>query len=239
MVRRTKEEALATREQLLDAAERVFCERGVGHASLAEVADAAGVTRGAIYWHFQSKADLFQAMLTRADMPQEASLQRMDEAARTDPLGALRTAAIETLLAITRDQRAQRVYEVAFLRCEYTDELECVRTKHAQLRDRCYGRMERVLRAAVEHGQLPADLDVKVAARGLYAYIGGLMRDALEVPQHLQLAKHARQFVDTYLAGLQHVDTRRKPAARTTPSGTKAKTRVARRPRGNGGGLRP
>ncbi|HET9023755.1 MAG TPA: TetR family transcriptional regulator, partial [Burkholderiaceae bacterium] len=40
MVRRTKEEAAATREQVLDAAEQVFRQRGVGHASLAEVADA-------------------------------------------------------------------------------------------------------------------------------------------------------------------------------------------------------
>ena len=52
MARRTREEALATREQLLDAAEQVFRERGVGHASLAEVAYAAGVTRGAVYHHF-------------------------------------------------------------------------------------------------------------------------------------------------------------------------------------------
>ena len=66
MARRTREEALETREQLLDAAERVFLERGVGHATLAEVADAAGVTRGAVYHHFESKADLFEAMVARA-----------------------------------------------------------------------------------------------------------------------------------------------------------------------------
>ncbi len=69
MVRRTKEEAAETREQVLDAAEQVFRQRGVGHASLAEVADAAGVTRGAIYHHFASKAELFEAMLARAEMP--------------------------------------------------------------------------------------------------------------------------------------------------------------------------
>ena len=64
MARRTKEEAAITREQLLDAAERVFRERGVAGSSLAEVASAAGVTRGAVYWHFRDKADLFAAMIT-------------------------------------------------------------------------------------------------------------------------------------------------------------------------------
>ena len=62
MVRRTKEEAQETRNRILDAAERVFVERGVGRSSLNEIATAAGVTRGAIYWHFQDKADVFNAM---------------------------------------------------------------------------------------------------------------------------------------------------------------------------------
>ena len=51
MVRRTKEEALETRNLLLDVAERVFNEKGVSRTSLAEIAEAAGLTRGAIYWH--------------------------------------------------------------------------------------------------------------------------------------------------------------------------------------------
>ena len=48
MARRTKEDALATRTALLDAAERVFLQRGVSRTSLADIAQAAGVTRGAL-----------------------------------------------------------------------------------------------------------------------------------------------------------------------------------------------
>lgn len=232
MARRTKEEALATREQLLDAAERVFRERGVGHASLAEVADAAGVTRGAIYWHFESKADLFQAMVARAEMPQEASLQRMEEVAKTDPLAALRMGAIESLLAIARDERARRVYDVVFLRCEYTEELAAVRTWHAQSRDQCYARIERVMRAAVACGQLPEQLDVKVAARGMYAYVGGLMRDALEVPETVNLARNAESFVDTYLAGLQHTPAAAARRAAAPKGASAARRRPTRRANG-------
>ena len=58
MVRRTKEEAQETRNSILDAAERVFFEKGVSRTSLADIAQAAGVTRGAIYWHFAHKSDL-------------------------------------------------------------------------------------------------------------------------------------------------------------------------------------
>ena len=69
MVRRTKEEAQETRSQILQAAEQAFYERGVARTTLADIAALAGVTRGAIYWHFSNKSDLLQALL---DLPEPA-----------------------------------------------------------------------------------------------------------------------------------------------------------------------
>lgn len=66
MARRTKAEAQATRNALIDAAERLFDSQGVSRTSLQDIAQAAGATRGAIYWHFKDKADLFNAMMERA-----------------------------------------------------------------------------------------------------------------------------------------------------------------------------
>jgi len=203
MARRTREEALATREQLLDAAERVFRERGVGHTTLAEVADAAGVTRGAVYWHFRSKADLFEAMVARAEMPHETSLQRMEDAAAEDPMAALRQGAIDSLTHLMTDARARAVYEIVFLRCEYTDELATVRHGQACARDNCYDKIVTAMRAAVERGQLPAGTDIKLAARGIYAYVSGLMRDYLDAPDTIDPREDAGALIDIYLEGLR------------------------------------
>ena len=68
MARRTKEDAIATRNGLLDAAELVFSEKGLSRASLSDIAQAAGATRGAIYWHFKDKVDLFNAMMERVTL---------------------------------------------------------------------------------------------------------------------------------------------------------------------------
>ena len=62
MVRRTKEEAQETRAQIIEAAEKAFYKRGVARTTLADIAELAGVTRGAIYWHFNNKAELVQAL---------------------------------------------------------------------------------------------------------------------------------------------------------------------------------
>jgi AcrR family transcriptional regulator len=56
-----------TRNLLIDAAEEVFAARGFEGASLDEIADTAGYTRGAIYKHFADKEDLFLAVNTRVN----------------------------------------------------------------------------------------------------------------------------------------------------------------------------
>ena len=62
-MRRTKEEAAVTRATLLKTALAVFSATGYAAATLDDVAKAANVTRGAIYWHFKSKADLYNTLV--------------------------------------------------------------------------------------------------------------------------------------------------------------------------------
>jgi TetR/AcrR family acrAB operon transcriptional repressor len=203
MVRKTKEQALVTRGQLLDAAERAFRERGVGHTTLAEVADEAGVTRGAIYHHFRSKADLFQEMVRRVEMPMDAALEELGAARDEDPLGTARTLAIKALLQLTASEQTRRVFEIVFLRCEYTEELAPVQAQHLRERELCNERCEMAFRRAVEKGQLPADTHVRLAAHGIYAFVGGIMRDWVQSPQSYDLATAAPAMIDVYLAGLK------------------------------------
>jgi TetR/AcrR family acrAB operon transcriptional repressor len=215
MARRTKEEAQETREQVLDAAEQVFRERGVGHASLAEVADAAGVTRGAIYHHFASKAELFEAMLARAEMPLDAAFDT-PQVPVADPLATVREIAIKALLHLTSSDRVRNIFEVAFLRCEYTDELAPVEQRHLQERSHCLGFSGSLLEQAVERGQLPPDTDTRLASHLLYALIGGLMRDWVQAPASFDLKTAAPQLVDLFLAGL-----RAAPPRRSAPNGAR------------------
>ena len=79
MVRRTKEEAQETSSQILQAAEQAFYEHGVARTTLADIAALAGVTRGAIYWHFSNKSDLLQALLDTLHEPLD-ELARASEA---------------------------------------------------------------------------------------------------------------------------------------------------------------
>ncbi|MBK4994888.1 TetR family transcriptional regulator [Pseudomonas sp. S37] len=68
-MRRCKAEVEQTRQRLLDAAERVFSDRGYAIARLEDIADVAGLTRGSIYWHYEGKPELLEAVIERSWFP--------------------------------------------------------------------------------------------------------------------------------------------------------------------------
>jgi AcrR family transcriptional regulator len=65
VVSRKAQQSAKTREALLSTCLSLFAERGFASTSIDEIARAAGLTKGAMYWHFASKDDLFQAILDR------------------------------------------------------------------------------------------------------------------------------------------------------------------------------
>jgi AcrR family transcriptional regulator len=84
--RLTRDEKKAqTRAQLLDAADRVFRTKGFFAASLDDVADEAGYSKGAVYSNFDSKEDLFYALIERTSDQQAAAL--VDSVERDAPVG--------------------------------------------------------------------------------------------------------------------------------------------------------
>jgi len=202
MARRTKEDALVTRDLILDAAERVFQRRGVSRTSLQEIAEDAGLTRGAIYWHFQNKSDVFDAMMQRVTLPMAATLQIPPESEVADPLQHLRRTLAVAFHQTVHDVQVQRVFEIASHKVEYVDELQALRERHIADRDSCLNDLNRLLALAIERKQLAGTVPVRVATIGLHALIDGLMHNWLLDPQAFDLETAGAQAVDAYLAGL-------------------------------------
>jgi TetR/AcrR family acrAB operon transcriptional repressor len=215
MGRKTKAQAADTRERLLDAAERVFLAQGVAKTSLTTVAAAAGVTRGAVYWHFNDKADLFAALCQRATLPLDAIVGQAEAEPQDDPLGAVHTLAVATLTRLASDARTQAVFEVVFHRAELTGELAAIGAR--QERDRGAGQasVQALFEQAVRSGRLPADTDTDLAARLLQASVSGIMRAWVLDKAAYDLAARAPSLVETMLAGVVANPPRR--SARVRP----------------------
>ena len=202
MARRTKEDALATRQRLLDAAEHVFLAHGVAGTSLNDIAQAAGTTRGAIYWHFRDKADLFNAMMDRAILPLQTALTHVEAAQGADPLPALRAAMQLALHRTVHDARTRRVFEVATHKVEYLPELGAVRDRHLAVRAECIEQMRQALQRGAGQRGLRLAVPAQAAARHLHALLDGLIQNWLLAPGDFDLEAAGRQAVGLYLKGL-------------------------------------
>jgi TetR/AcrR family acrAB operon transcriptional repressor len=227
MARRTKTEAASTRDTLLDAALKVFRSQGVAHTSLEEVAAAAGVTRGAIYWHFRDKAELFEAMCERAAMPMEAMLGCAGGGRCADPLGTLRDMAVLGLTRLACDARTQAVFDVMFHKCEFTADLAPVAVRQRSADEGCRRQVIGLLEQAVARGQLPADTDPALAAALLRAFMVGVMHEWVQNPSAYDLEHSAPVFIDTLLAGLA-TNPPRRARRKAVPRSARAVVRTSR-----------
>lgn len=202
MVRRTKEDALATRHRLLDAAEILFLAKGVSHTSLQDIAREAQATRGAVYWHFKDKADLFNAMMDRVTLPLEASLEFLAQDERAIPLAHISSAIRQALMRIVTDPQTRRVFELATLKVEYVDELHAIRLRHLRVRASFLERLESSLITAASRQASKPRLPASTAAKGLHALIDGLIQNWLLDKDDFDLVAVGEQVVQVYLAGL-------------------------------------
>jgi AcrR family transcriptional regulator len=153
-----------TRERLLMAARELIEEDGYGAASVAAIAERAGVAAGTLYRHFESKeelfVELFRSVCEREVGAMRAAAERMDEdASQVDRL--------ETVLA-TFAQRALRRPRLAWaLIAEPVDPL--VDAERLAYRERYSALTAEALRAGIERGELP-DQNVELTAAAL---VGG------------------------------------------------------------------
>jgi TetR/AcrR family transcriptional regulator, acrAB operon repressor len=202
MARRTKEDAQATRQQLLQAAQRVFAEKGVSRTSLQDIAQAAGASRGAIYWHFKNKADLFNAMMDDAILPMEQAMQRMGHDPAQDPLAELEQATLLTIRDIATNESTRAIFEIATQKVEYVDELLSVKMRHIQAYVDGTREICRSLKEAATRRGVALPMPPEMAAQGLHALIVGLIHSWMLAPTVFDLVDVSRLAVRAHLVGL-------------------------------------
>jgi TetR/AcrR family acrAB operon transcriptional repressor len=203
MARRTKEEAAATRDSILDAAEKLFVEQGVSRTTLQHIATEAGVTRGAIYWHFDDKGALFNAMMDRATLPLEGELQVLDQAESDDPLDDLRNYLLAVLRRTVEDPGARRVFEIATLKVEFVDEMATVRQRRQVIIGNWMERAQRRIQVAADKGMMAEPVEVRTVALSIWVLIDGLIRTWMFDPASYDLQKQGQAMIDIFLNGLR------------------------------------
>jgi TetR/AcrR family acrAB operon transcriptional repressor len=200
-LRRTKQESEHTRQDIIAAARRVFARQGVTRTTLEEIAAAAGVTRGAIYWHFANKTELFFAMREQMAVPMidqiDLALLRADG---SDPLAGVERFLRGILESLESDAAARQTLQIMGFKCEYVGELErelvLQRLRCSELVSKlseAYGRASRA-------GKLRVGLRPPMAALETCTFLIGLVRLWLLDARGSLVRQVARRLIDAHVA---------------------------------------
>ena len=206
MARRTKAEAQETRRAIMKAAMRQFSQQGWSATSLVDVAREAGVTRGAIYWHFENKEELLLCLIDSLEQDQ-FSVNLLNEASdvnEMDPLGKFKS----WLGGIVEDQN------IKFMNSPFMSMViaimngssgnQSLRDKFLEKNAQKHECFAMVLKNAIAKKQLPANLDISAAVEHLGVFFVGYMHQT-----RMNLAdgikKNFAFYVDLEMETISHI----------------------------------
>jgi TetR/AcrR family transcriptional regulator, acrAB operon repressor len=199
-VRRTKEESEQTRRQILGAARGVFARQGVTRTTLEQIAQAAGVTRGAIYWHFADKTALFYAMREQVSLPMiDRTGFAWFPADSADPLASIERFVLEVLKMLETDGATRQTFQIMGFKCEYVGELERELDLHNNRCTELYAKLTQVYRRAERARQLRPGLRPAAAALATCSFLIGLVRLWLMDRNGKMVRSKARAVVKAHL----------------------------------------
>jgi TetR/AcrR family acrAB operon transcriptional repressor len=206
MVRKTKEDAELTRQRIIDAARTVFLTRGVSRSTLEHIATEAEVTRGAVYWHFKNKTEIFYALRDRAFLP---LIDRMYDtlAIQTDdidPLTQIENSLSDTINELNENIEMRQIYEIMMIKCEYVDEFATVLQ---QILNNCSDITEKI-QLAYERAQaqnlLTTILTPHALALDTHLFFSGLLHMWVKDADGSRFRHQAKQLIQS------HINLRRK-----------------------------
>ena len=201
MVRKTKEDAELTRQRIIDAARAVFLTRGVSRSSLEHIATEATVTRGAVYWHFKNKTDIFYALRDRAFLP---LIDRMYDTLgvqsdNIDPLTQIENSLCDTINQLNENTEMRQIYEIMMIKCEYVDEFATVLQ---QMLSNCSDITEKIQLAyerAKEQNLLTTTLTPHALALDTHLFFSGLLHMWVKDADGSRFRHQAKALIESHM----------------------------------------
>ncbi|MCG8473310.1 MAG: TetR family transcriptional regulator [Desulfobacterales bacterium] len=177
MARKTKEEAEKTRLSILNAALDTFDEKGFNQTTLTDIATRAGVTRGAIYWHFKDKVDIVAKLRDQmeVELGERGPVGRVDSFENLNSVEELVQAFLSYFAILESDERYEKFYRFSIYKVEYTEEMQSILDREKKMTTGALYSLTRGIEQLIEKGVVGKELDPARCARSIIAFTWGII----------------------------------------------------------------
>jgi len=185
-MRRTKEEAEKTRQTVLEAALTLFSRDGYSLTTLSRIAREAGCSRGPIYWHFQNKDDLYEAVLAYSQEPLEALVAECRDMSE-QPVAAMEHFLERWLVLLATDRCYRQSFEILLNKTELTDAMSRTLERERELTGSIVALFGDLVGKALKQGQVESDEQPGDLGLLCYTYLMGITQTWLFAPELFSL----------------------------------------------------
>jgi TetR/AcrR family acrAB operon transcriptional repressor len=200
-MRRTKEEAEITKQNLLAAGLEVFSRKGYRATRVEDIARQANVTTGAIYHHFGGKSALYIALVEKSSAKANKLAQQIIEEGGT-PATILRRLLVRMFEFAEEDQEYQAVIELFLNKTEFSPELSSITKETLEGRRNLTKFFSNLIREGIQAGEFRPDISQEDAALSLVGFMNGMGLIWVQDPKHFSIKERAGNLVDSFLSGI-------------------------------------
>lgn len=199
-MRRTKEDAARTRAAIVDAALCCFDRHGIGSSTVDQIAEAARVTKGAVYHHFGGKRQILRELRDQVSLPMlDAADTKVLQASGVPALERIERFLLSLLESVEKDGRTRQALTVMQFKCEYVEELNLELMTACKNQDRLLHAFESAYREARREGALRKGIVPSAAAIETLMFLSGLVRLSLLHPAAHPVRKGARAAIRSHV----------------------------------------
>jgi len=200
-MKRTREDSEYTRQRLLDAGLQVFRRKGYADTRLEDIAEEAGVTRGAIYHHFGGKVELYEALVEERFARANERVAQLT-AAGGSPRQIIRRLLVGMLTYLYEDADYRVVQELVLFKTAFVPELAASMQRKVESLRAQRNYLSDLVTQGIAAGEFRPDLDAGEAAEAILGLVSGVSINWLMDGQGAASGAHAVGIVDALLCGL-------------------------------------
>lgn len=203
MARKTAEECEKTRQALLESALICFADQGIAHTSLADIAKHAGFTRGAIYWHFKNKSELFFALHQQIELPFDYLLRQIEACeGRALNFAEFYEITRNTLLHIFQHQRSYLLLEILIVKCEFTQDMQSAFAKLLTSLTPLREKSQAILAQFEQQNIIKTQANLSITTQALLSFLNGAILQYILSPQDFDLKNNIDNVLNLFFSSI-------------------------------------
>ena len=192
-MRRTKDDAEQTREEILNAATYVFGEKGFSRSTLDEIAKKANVTRGAIYWHFKNKGEIFDAIHTRLHHDFMSIVKDTLSVKSANPVEQLKKLCIQLMQDLEHDELKKQAVILFLIKTDYSGELAIYKEKHRKDKTESMVIFQNSFISGMAKNIISKNYDPEALSLSVVCLMRGMLLEYLLQPEYFDINTRSEQ----------------------------------------------